>query len=351
MIQWYEGEIVSYNPPGFGANPVLRASVQELSQGVQIENVQMPLINGQQVRPPSQADTGGRGTRIAFYRDSAATAKFGFIISDPTPLHTPIQYDTAALESSQNSPVFSPGEVAFAAQGVNTDTTINDGGLLWLRNSGDACLISGTFNQRVYCSDSSNSIDIEGTQIDIYTHGNAIATHFFAIQDNLGITSLSLGMRNPLTGIGYTTLNCNSDGSFDIGDSLGLSGFTYNLVADLPFVTEVPQISLTSVPLLSELIINPLGLTVFGPKIALSGIMTIDGATTITGDTSITGDVSIIGDTDIEGLVSVKGDVAITGDIGLVGILSINEVPGFTGSVTIAGVTLVYDSGILIAVT
>jgi len=344
MIKWYEGEIVSYNPSGFQTTPVVRGTVRELTQGVEIQNVQFPLLSANQIRPAV-------GTKIAFYRDSAATAKFGFIISDPLPIFSPIYYDTAALESEQGATVFDYGEVAMAAAGINTATSFNPGGKMWLRNTGDAMFISGSGVQRINASDSSNSIDIQGTNVDIYGTGNLLLTNFFNIKNTLGITTLSLGLRNPITGIGYTTLEWNDDGSFDMGDSLGLSGISYNLIASLPLVSEVPQISLTSVPLVSELIVNPLGLTVFGPKISLSGIMTIDGATTITGDTDITGDVSITGDTDIEGLVSIKGDVAIDGDIGLVGLLSINEVPGFTGSVTIAGVTLVYDSGILIAVT
>jgi len=348
MIQWYEGEILSIEQGIFGQMP--RATVLELTQGIEIRDVQLPLTSTFQQRLPSQTDTGGRGTRIAFYRDSAATAKFGFVISDGLPVHTPIIMDTAALEASQNAPCFAPGEIAISAQGIQTDTTTNEGGMVWLRNTGDAALISGSFTQRIYASDSSNSIDIEGTNVDIYSHGNLIATHFFGIKDELGVTSLSLGMRNPITGIGYTTLNCNADGSFDIGDSLGLSGITYNLVPDLPFVSEVPQISLTAVPLESFLVVNLVGTQIVGADIGLTGVVAIDGDTSITGAVDITGDVSVTGDTDIEGLVSIKGDVAIDGDIGLVGILSINETPGFTGSVVIAGVTLVYDSGVLVAV-
>jgi hypothetical protein len=342
MIQWYEGEIIAYTTPIFGQQP--RATVQELSQGIEIQNVQMPVVNGQQIRPPSQADTGGRGTRIAFYRDSAATAKFGFIISDPLPLHTPIVIDTASLEASQNAPCFAPGEVAFAAQGVSTDTQINDGGMLWLRNSGDAALISGSFTQRIYASDSSNSIDIEGTNVDIYSHGNLIATHFFGIKDDFGVTSLSLGMRNPISGVGYTTLECAADGAFSIGDSLGLSGIEYNLVASLPFVTNVPQITLTSIPLISYLVVNTEGTLIFGPKIGLAGTTEITGDTTIIGKVDITGDTSIVGATSIEGDTSIIGDTTVEGLFGVIGLgISVNDIPGVSGtfilptSITVVG--------------
>jgi hypothetical protein len=321
MITWYEGEIVSYLPQVETGLGILRAVVRELTQGIEIQGVQMPVINGMQIYPaPANPATGTRGTRIAFYRDSAATAKFGFILSDPVPLHSPIVFDTATLALEQpNALPFDYGEVALAAAGIDNAAGTNEGGQLWLRNTGDAALLSGSFMQRIVASDSSSSIDIEGTNVDIYGHGNLIATHFYAIDDVLGVTSLSLGMRNPITGIGYTTLECHFDGSFTIGDSLGLSGIEYNLVPSLPFVTLVPQISLTSVPLVSELIVNPKGLTVFGPTIDLTGITSIDGATTITGATVITGATAITGVTTITPELNVTGSVAIAGSLAVFG--------------------------------
>jgi len=355
MIQWYEGIITAYNTPGLEANPVSRATVQELTQGVLVTNVQMPVSSNKETLPPI-------GSKVAFYRDSAATAKFGFLLSDPLPIFSPISIETASLSLTQPTPVFQNGEITLSALGTNTSTSITPGGRLWLRNQGDAILYSGSQSQRIEASDATDSIDIEGTNVDIYTHGNAVEQHYIHIDDTLGVTSISLGQRNPTTGIPITRLECAFDGSFTLGAAdplLGilLSGISYNLVAAVPSPLIVPQIQLTALIDVSTLTINPLSTSINSPIINLFGPAAAgisapaDSVVINSATTEILGSVSIVGQTGIVGLTSIKGATSIVGNTSIIGILSINELPGLTTSVTVSGVTLSFVSGILVAVS
>lgn len=361
MLHWFEGEIISYDDP-IGGDPVHRATVRELTQGVEIRNVQMPLVSSQQNLPKI-------GSRIAFYRDTAATAKFGILLSDPRPISSPISIETADKAVQDGEPVFNQGEIALSALGDDDGFSSTEGGILWLRNTGDASLISGSYQQKIIASDSTDSVDIQGTNIDIHVDGNVIASHFINMDSQAftGITSLSLGLRNPTTGVYVTRLKCDQLGAFTLGAEdpvLGtlLSGISYNLIPSLPlgpFI--VPEIKLMSIPLLSQVTTNPLGTSINGPTITLAGpaalvgvaapavlvnilsaatqitsLVNIVGATAITGTTFIDGVTTINGATAITGATSINGATAITGATSIVGLLSITApaVFSFTGPVT-----------------
>lgn len=371
MMQWYEGEILSYTDPLPGEDPVIRLAVRELSQNIEIDNVQMLLKSGHQEKP-------AKGSLIAFYRDSAATAKYGFLIRDALPLHSPIAIDTADLAIQDSELVFNEGEIALSALGSDDGFNINEGGQLWLRNTGDAILVSGSYQQRIMASDSSSSIDIEGTNIDIYTQGNLISSHFLniATESLVGTTSMALGLRNPTTGIYITRLKCDSLGAFTFGAEdplLGtlLSGISYNLVPGIPSPLIVPEIKLMSVPLLSQITVNPLGTTINGATITLGGAATLSssipapaikvsvisaltsvtGVVSVTGATSITGPTSITGATSITGFTSITGAAAVTGNLNVNGIYSVANLPGATGVFTTLDLkTVTVVGGIITAI-
>jgi hypothetical protein len=335
-MHWYEGEITAYDDE-IGGDSVHRATVRELTQGVEIRNVQMPLRSSQQDLPRV-------GSRIVFYRDTAATAKYAFLLSDPRPIGSPISIETAVKAAQDGEPVFNQGEVAMSALGDDDGFNSSEGGQLWLRNTGDAILASGSYQQRVMASDSTDSIDIQGTNINIYTQGNLIATHAINIdtQAFTGISTLGLGLMNPVTGVYVTRLQCDTFGAWTLGAEdplLGslVSGISYNLIPSLPlgpFI--VPEIKLMSVPLLSQVTVNPLGTSINGATINIAGAAAITGVaapagvvnitsavTQITGAVDILGAVGITGQTSIEGATSIVGATSITGLTTIAGLLSI----------------------------
>lgn len=339
MLSWHEGEIIAYEDPLNGDEPVIRCTVRELTQNIEISGVQMPLRSGQQDKPKL-------GSIIAFYRDTAATAKFGFLLSDPKPIGSPIAIETAMKAAQDGEKVFVEGEVALSALGDDDGFNATEGGQLWLRNTGDAILASGSYQQRIMASDSSDSVDIQGSNIDIYAQGNLISTHFFNIdtQSFSGITSLALGLRNPVTGVYITRLKCDSFGAFTLGaedPALGslISGISYNLVPSLPlgpFI--VPEVKLMSVPLLSQLTVNPLGTSINGPTINLAGPAALVGASApatlvniLSALTQITGLVDIVGATAITGATFIQGNTAITGAVEITGATTI------TGNTAVIG--------------
>lgn len=328
MLYWYEGEILSYEDPLSGEDSVIRCSVRELTQNVEVTGVQMPLRVSHQDKPKE-------GSVIAFYRDSAATAKFGFLLSDPRPIRSPIAIETAEKAAQDGEKVFNEGEVALSALGDDDGFQITEGGQLWLRNSGDAILASGSYQQRIMASDSSDSIDIQGTNIDIYNQGNLITHHFFNIDSEAftGISSLSLGLRNPITAAYITRLKCDSFGAFTIGaedPALGtlLSGISYNLVPSLPlgpFV--IPEIKLTAVPLLSQIIVNPVGTTINGGVITIAGGAALNAIPTPAAGVTVLSALTEIG----------PGPVTATGNFNVLGVTALNGATTITGNTTVVG--------------
>lgn len=355
MIRWYEGEILSYDEPTDKDDPVLRITVRELTQNISISDVQMHIKDTFQERPPV-------GSTIAFYRDTAATAKYGFLLRDPRPIASPIANETAVLGALSGTLLFESGEVALKARGTESFPIDTPGANLWLRNSGDGFLISGSFTQRVSVSDSTDSVDIEGTNVDIYSHGNLLATHAIHIDcDTLGITSMSIGLKNPTTGIFASRIKSDIFGAFSIGladpvtDSL-LSGFSYSPVPILPSTILVPECKMVSIPLTSEVKTNPAGTSVTGPIINListdtnvsaaaavnvtSPLTTVEGAVVMNGISTVTGSFIVAGDTTLVAddplLPLINATAGIGGLLSYVG----PTTPGSPGPQTTAGITL-----------
>lgn len=326
MITWYEGEILDYDEPDDKDDPVLRITVRELTQNIEITNVQMHLKDNFQERPLKKTPTSS-GSTIAFYRDSAATAKYGFLLRDPVPISSPIAIETAILAAQSSDLLFEEGEVAFKARGEDALLTPTPGANLWLRNSGDGLLSSGSYSQRVAVSDSTDSVDIEGTNVDIYSHGNILTTHAIHIDcDSFGVTSLSLGIKNPTTGVFASRLHSDMFGGFTIGladpvlDTL-LSGLSYTVVPSLPGPVSVPECKLTSVLLASQLTVNPLGTSINGPTITLAGTAAIgEVAAPAVAVNVLAATVNLTSPlTTVEGTLTVVGTHVVAGDTVLVG--------------------------------
>lgn len=340
MITWYEGEVLDYTDPAEGDTPVIRMTLRELTQNMTITDVQMHIKDNLQEKPKKRSATAS-GSIVAFYRDSAATAKFGFLLSDPRPIGSPIAIETAIQAAIENSLYFEEGEVALKATGSSDIVDATPGANLWLRNSGNGLLCSGTYKQRVVVSDESESVDIEGTNVDIYTHGNLLTTHGIHIDsDALGITSLSLGLKNTTTGVFLSRLKCDFSGAFSIGapdpltDSL-VSGFSFTTVPSLPGTVSVPECKLTAAPLLSQLIVNPLGTTINGPTITLAGAAAVGAAPApaaavniLATTTNVTGAVTVEGISTVVGSSIVAGDVNIVGTVVGTPLISTEALPG-----------------------
>lgn len=283
MLNWLEGEVLEVIEPLPGEEQVYRFSVRELSKGFQIDDVQMHIKDSFMELPQE-------GSIIAFYQDSAATSKFGFLLSDPRPTASPIAIETAVKAAKDGELVFQKGEIAFGALG-NKDNLFFPvkGARLWLRNTGDGVLFSGSYQQRVVVSDSSDSVDIEGTNVDIYTHGNFLTTHAIHIDSNtLGVTSMTLGLKNPTTGLFLSHLNSDTLGGWSLGipEPTGiindvLSGFTYNPLNLLP-PGPICKITASAEPLAgtatSQISVHTLGTTINGVTISIDGPKALLGA-------------------------------------------------------------------------
>ena len=272
-LAWYEGQVTAIREPDLGSQ-TRSCTAWVVSEGYTISNIQLPLVVSNQTKV-------GIGDKIVFYRDSSASARYAFSISDPTPIgqlngtvSQPISIETAGLALQTGEDNFESGEWAASARGSSAAALPTSGAFIWLKNNGDGFLCSGSYNNKIEVSDSTGSTDITGTTLDIYAQGNLIYTQAINFaQDLLGNITLNMGQRNPTTGVFLSSLSCGFDGSWVMSDLLTLSGIFYNPVPSLPLGPfDTPQIQLTSIPLESTLTINPLGTTILGPSISLDAL-------------------------------------------------------------------------------
>lgn len=341
-IQWYDGTVESIQEPlpddkMWSCTVIVRRPVAH--QGTKVTGVQLPLVTGIQQRVQ-------KGSKVTFYRDSSASAYFGQLSSDPPPISSPITHETAALALEDGEIVFDAGEIALAAGGSEASEVSSLGmipklgGYIWLKNTGDAFISSGNGLQKMDCSESSDAVNITGNNINIQANGNLAFTHAFNIDSDLvGLTSSSWGLMNPSTGIFANRININTAGAITIGlpdpvlDSL-LSGFSYNLTPGIPGPLIVPECKIKSVDLLSEITVNPLGTSINGGLISISGAVPLTGTVaTPAAKVSITSAL-----TTITGLVDILGATGITGDVSIDGVTTIVGATTITGLTTIAGV-------------
>lgn len=347
MIHWREGEILDVVDPSPGEEQVYRFSVRELTSGVQIDDVQMHIKDSIMELP-------GKGSIIAFYQDSAATAKYGFLLSDPRPTGSPIAVETAIKAAQSGEPIFQQGEIAFGALGDRDLFLPAKGARLWLRNTGDGVLFSGSYQQRVVVSDSSDSVDIEGTNVDIYTHGNFLATHAIHIDTNTsGVTSMTLGLKNPTSGVFLSHLNSDSLGGWSIGipEPTGyindvLSGFTYDPFNLLP-PGPICKMTASAEPLAgtagSQISVHTLGTSINGATISLNGPkgLSVTIPATLIKTSSLTTNINSLKS---PGIISVFGTVTKLTSSGLLSlsspIISLGGVAPATPSlITLSGIT------------
>lgn len=196
---------------------------------------------------------------------------------------------------------FEPGELALRAVGTDATEFPQPGALLWLKNSGDAFLYSGSLTQYISVSDSTESIDINGSSINLESNTNIAAIQAFNITTNsLGLSSSRWGLKNPLTGVFANSISISTVGTINIGlqdPLLGtlLSGISFSTIPSLsaPLVPNVSVIGLSINMTAAQISLT--GLTSFTGNVNIAGATTINGATSITGATSVTGSTSITG--------------------------------------------------------
>ena len=358
-LHWYEGVVTYVNDidPSTGTRT---ATITVAKEGRTIENVQLDQNSNFQT-------TVTAGDKVCFYADSDATAKFGFKSADGLPHNTPIWLEFLLGGKKQG---FQPGELVLSARGTAQgvqligDAGFSDkskGSFVWLRNNGDGQLVSGDRLQRISVQNSSKSIDIQGTNIDIYAKGNLLTTHAINIDSSLtGFTTLNIGCRNPGSGMWLTRLTCDFDGAWSLGAfdpllGIQLGGFAYNLLPKLPLGPFLPNTcKITSIPYASQVVVDPLGTAINGQKILIAGLASpipntlaapainimMLAATVAIGAplTEIVGIVSITGNTAIEGAFEVAGASILGGATNIIGNTLIEGNTSITGLTTLTAI-------------
>lgn len=337
MLEWIQGTVFKVNDPKSDDPFELHTlDVIDDEQGYLISRVQIPVINAIQDLP-------AEGSTVLIYRDSSAVYKMAVKVTDPRPISSPIKDQTAKDIIATGERTFLPGEVAFAALGDDSTFLPTQGSTLWLKNSGDAALTSGSYGQCISVNDSTESVDIEGTNVGLQATGNDIATHTLVLETNeLGFTSSTWGLANPLTGIFTSGINISSVGSIAIGVfdpvlGISISGFEFNNLLQSTRVTSVSH-SVTAAR------IN-MAAGVFDVEAGSIGFL---GFTSVKGAFGVTGTTDLVGNVDIVGISTFVGNMILPAVAN--GIITVGGVPGFTGTVaTPTSITVV--NGIVIAVT
>ncbi len=355
MLEWIQGRVIEVQQPKkddpFEATTL---DVLDEEQGYLIRGVQTPVTVADQSVPTP-------GSTVLIYRDSTASYKYVLTVNDPRPVTSPIKDATAKDIIDTGEITFEPGERAFQAAGTDKTFIPTPGGTLWLKNSGDALLSSGSKGQCISANDSTESIDIEGSNIEILATGNEIATHSFELNTSVtGFTSSTWGVKNPLTGIFTSGIDIPSTGSINIGTFdpvLGvlISGFGFNNLTKFTSVLSVRH-SITAANIALTGITSITGTTSITGATSVTGIFSVTGATTLTGVLSASGLASFTGGADIQGGLAVQGATSLAGVLSVVGATSflgpifVGIVPGITGVAT-AAQTVTFVNGIATLIT
>ena len=323
-IELLEGVVTRVRGPEIGqVTQKILIDALVADQGYEVRGIQVHLKKNFQERMIP-------GSRILFYRDTSANFKFAMLLTDPPTdlISPPIWVDSIEDESDSGRPTFEDGDVAFSARGRLDAFIPTLGSTLWLKNNGDAFLSSGSQSQKISVNDSTDSVDIQGSDIDISTIGNTVTTHSLTFSTSLaGLTSSTWGLKNPVTGIFTSGINISNVGSINIGvfdPVLGtsISGLGYS------FLTQ--SLTLTSVTT-----------TITSANINLTGLLSALGNTSITGSFGVTGNSSLTGNLSVSGIVTLPA---------IPSTLFVGVTPGFTGTVT-TPTSITVINGIVTAVT
>jgi len=356
MIQWYEGIVTKLEKSGPG-EPDQGFHVTAISAdgSIQASKIQIPIKNSYQEQLQI-------GSKILFYRDSSATAKFVSLLSDPPPIASPINRSTFFEDILSGEDTFEPGEIAIQAKGKPDDFIPVDGGLLWVKNCGDITLYSGDYAQSVSVNESTNGVTISGNTIDLTLTGTLALTHGITLESNdIGSSGLSLGQRDTLTGSYLSSLKISSLGSIRLGltepltellvgpivPGVLLSGISYD---PTPTITAPlgPQITLRSVPVFSEITVNTLGTTIWGPIIGVVGEVSLSmyAPTVVVGGGAVTTNAAAGTAINSGAGLAINSGVSTVISSGVSNIINgitnfINGITNISGATTINGATIV----------
>ena len=363
MIQFFEGYVSRINRPQKGASDNSTSLSVQTTMGFEVQEVQLPITVSRQEQYKI-------GSKILFYCDSASIAKFVCLLSDPTPVSSPIDRDTAEDEIETGEQTFLPGEVAIQAAGNDDDFPPTEGGLFWAKNCGDVSLYSGTMANQISVNDSSDSVDIFGNTLTIQGTGLLTGTHAFVIRPNLlGATTSTWGYKDPVLDTFISRIeigDVSSGGAISLGitDPLNLvllSGISYN---PIPGITTplAPQITLRAMIAASELTINPLGTKIVGPTFigmleaafaVVAPVINFSGAFTVEGLSTFVGNTLTVGATEITGNLFVGGAAEFLGIVSLPiapGTLLVGTLPGVTGSFASLSGPVMVTNGIITSI-